>query len=64
MAKKSFFNIVDYGTSNIRVSIYNSELIEKFSETYTNLLNERNLDHLNVLTNIIKKAEKKNFISH
>lgn len=59
MAKKSFFNIVDYGTSNIRVSIYNSELIEKFSETYTNLLNERNLDHLNVLTNIIKKAEKK-----
>ena len=59
MAKKSFFNIVDYGTSNIRVSIYNSELIEKFSETYTNLLNERNLDHLSVLTNIIKKAEKK-----
>ena len=41
------------------MSIYNSELIEKFSETYTNLLNERNLDHLNVLTNIIKKAEKK-----
>ena len=32
MAKRSFFNIVDYGTSNIRVSIYNSELIEKLGQ--------------------------------
>ena len=41
MNKKNYFNIIDFGSSKIRFSVFDNKLNEKFSETKkVNIINE------------------------
>ncbi len=59
MAKKNFINIVDFGNANLRFSVFDTELKQKFSETISFATeNGYNADYNNLIKKI-KKAEKK-----
>ena len=64
MNKENYTNIIDFGSNKIRISVFDNELNEKFFETCKVLIDENFSNHLDVVTKIIKSAEKKNFISY
>ena len=64
MNKENFFNLLDFGSSKIRFSVFDKNKSEKYSQNITVLTDEKFSKHFIELNNIIKKAEKKNFISH
>ena len=58
MNKENFYTLIDIGSSKIRLSVFDSNLNEKFSKTE----NINNIDFFykfDVINNIVKKAEKK-----
>ena len=58
------YNIIDFGLSKIRFSVFDKNLVEKFSETKDVKINENYDNHFHSIIEIIKKAEKKNFFSY
>ena len=59
MNKENYTNIIDFGSNKIRISVFDNELNEKFFETCKVLIDENFSNHLDVVTKIIKSAEKK-----
>ena len=60
MNKINYFNLIDFGSSKIRFSVFDSDLKEKFSETKTVTYNNENYDnHFDEIRKTVKKAEKK-----
>ena len=59
MGKINYFNIIDFGLSNIRFSIFDNNYSEKFSISKSVLLNKDYLNHFTIITEIIKQGEKK-----
>ena len=59
MNKKNYFNIIDLGSSKVRLSVFDSELINIFSESKNLDFNRDEIDNFNNIQNLIKKAEKK-----
>ena len=59
MSKINHFNIIDFGLSNIRFSIFDNNYNEKFSISKSVLLNKDYLNHFAIIAEIIKQGEKK-----
>ena len=60
MNKDNLYNIIDFGMSTIRFSVFDSYLSEKFSEVNIVSYDKEYKNHLDKIDLIIKKAEKKN----
>lgn len=60
MDKSDFFNVLDFGSSEIRFSVFDFERNEKFSESKRVDLNMNFQNHFDEINKIIKNAEKKN----
>ncbi|MDC3097783.1 hypothetical protein OA332_02305 [Candidatus Pelagibacter sp.] len=60
MNKDNLYNIIDFGMSTIRFSVFDSYLNEKFSEINFVSYDKEYKNHLDKIDLIIKKAEKKN----
>ena len=56
---KDYFNIIDFGSSKIRFSVFDNELNEKFLESSPVNLTNDYTNHFNIMNRIIKKSEKK-----
>ena len=63
MDKSDFFNVLDFGSSEIRFSVFDFERNEKFSESKRVDLNMNFKNHFDEINKIIKNAEKKKFLS-
>ena len=63
MSKNNYFNILDFGSSKIRFSVFDHQLNETYSISKKIKLEENDLSHYKEVKNIIKKAEK-NISSH
>ena len=59
MNKKNYFNIIDLGSSRVRLSVFDNELSNIFSESKNLNFNKDEIDNFNNIQNLIKKAEKK-----
>ncbi len=58
MSKKSYINVIDFGSSKIRFASFDNNLDEKFSESIKVYKNENLQSHFEAINKIIKKAEK------
>ncbi len=59
MSKLSFYNVIDFGSSKNRITIFNSDLTIVYSETILGQsIEDTNIDNLD-LKKVIKNAEKK-----
>ncbi len=59
MNKKNYFNIIDLGSSRVRLSVFDNKLSNIFSESKNLNFNKDEIDNFNNIQNLIKKAEKK-----
>ena len=59
MNKKNYFNIIDLGSSRVRLSVFDNKLNNIFSESKNLDFNRDEIDNFNNIQNLIKKAEKK-----
>ncbi len=59
MAKKNLLNVMDFGMSKIRFSVFDKELKQQYSNTQTVKYDKGYLNHIQEIISIIKKAEKK-----
>ena len=59
MDKKNYVNILDFGSSKIRFSVFDSYKNIKFSKNKEVSLSDNFESHFNNLDKIIKEAEKK-----
>ena len=64
MIKSNYYSIIDFGLSKIRVAIFDSDLNVCFSESISNKSIHNSENTFINLKDLIKKAEKKNFISY
>ena len=60
MIKQDFFNILDYGNSKIRFSVFDNNLNEKYSNSKILVLENDYSNHFDTIEGIIKNSEKKN----
>ena len=58
MNKENLFNLIDFGSSKIRFSVFDYNLNEKFSESRNVSTNCNYNDHFNAINEVVKKAEK------
>ena len=59
MGEKKLINIMDFGMSKIRFSVFDKELNQQYSNIKTVKYDNDYLYHIQEITSIIKKAEKK-----
>ena len=59
MNKRNFFNVIDFGSSKIRLSTFDLNFNEKFSDSINVSINEDFKNHFEAINKIVKKAEKK-----
>ena len=59
MDKKNYFNVIDFGSSKIRFSVFDFELNNKYSDSKKTYINENFQNHFETIEKIIKNAEKK-----
>ena len=59
MNKKNYFSIIDLGSSRVRLSVFDNELSNIFSDSKNLYFNRDEIDNFNNIQNLIKKAEKK-----
>ena len=59
MTKESYYNLIDFGNSKIRFSVFDNNLDEKYSDNKIISINDKFEDHFKEIETIIKKAEKK-----
>ena len=59
MNKKNYFNIIDLGSSRVRLSVFDNKLSNIFSESKNLSFIKDEIDIFNNIQNLIKKAEKK-----
>lgn len=58
MSKEKYFNLIDYGASKIRFSVFDKNYNEKYSETVEVIYEQKYNNHFEEIVKIIKKAEK------
>lgn len=58
MNKENFFNLIDFGSSKVRFSVFDYESNKKFSESRNVSINTNYTDHFKVINEVVKKAEK------
>ena len=63
MNKNNFINIIDFGSSKIRLTVFNNEFDIQFSQSFPNKINDKYSNTTQNLKEIIKIAEK-NISSH
>ena len=59
MNKNNFINIIDFGSSKIRLAVFNNEFDIQFSQSFPNKINDKYSNTTQNLKEIIKIAEKK-----
>ena len=59
MGEKKLINIMDFGMSKIRFSVFDKELNQQYSNIKTVKYDKDYLYHIQEITSVIKKAEKK-----
>ena len=59
MDRHNYFNILDFGASKIRFSVFDNELNIKYSESKPVKIEDSYLNQLEIFNSIIKNAEKK-----
>ena len=59
MSKEKYFNLIDYGASKIRFSVFDKNYNEKYSETVEVIYEQKYFNHFEEIVKIIKKAEKR-----
>ena len=59
MNKNDFFNILDFGSSKIRFTIYDNKFKEKYFNSVSINVHKDSYDHFDIINNIIKDSEKK-----
>ena len=59
MSKEKYYNLIDFGDTKIRFSVFDNNLDEKYSDNQIIPINDQNKDHFKAIETIIKKAEKK-----
>ncbi len=59
MSKEKYYNLIDFGDTKIRFSVFDNNLDEKYSDNQIIPINDLNKDHFKAIETIIKKAEKK-----
>ena len=59
MAETNYYNILDFGSSKIRFSVFDTNNNKKFSKNKEVLYSDNYESHFNNLDAIIKEAEKK-----
>ena len=63
MSKNNFINIIDFGSSKIRLTVFNNQSDIQFSQSFPNKINDKYSNTAENLKEIIKIAEK-NISSH
>ena len=58
MSSNEYFNLIDFGSSKIRFSVYNTSFKEKYTESKSILLDDDYKNHFNFITDTVKRAEK------
>ena len=58
MGKEVNFNILDFGSSKIRFSVFDKNYNEKYSETVEVIHDQKYHNHFEEIVKIVKKAEK------
>ena len=59
MNKENYISIIDFGSSKIRFSVFDSNLSEKFLESSNAILESDYSNHFKKINHIVKLAEKK-----
>ncbi len=59
MIKENYFTIIDFGSSKVRLSVFDSNLKEKFSDSINVIYNKENNNHFEIIERLVKIAEKK-----
>ena len=58
MSKENYINIIDFGSSKIRFSVFDNKLNKIFFKSNSVSINENFSNHFNIIDKNIKKAEK------
>ena len=58
MSKENYINIIDFGSSKIRFSVFDNKLNKIFFKSNSVSINENFSNHFNIIDENIKKAEK------
>lgn len=59
MIKNNYFNVVDFGSSKIRFSIFDNKKNNKFIETFHTCQNNKETSNFKIIQQAIKRGEKK-----
>ena len=59
MNKNNFINIIDFGSSKIRLTVFNNEFDIQFSQSFPNKINDKYSNTTQNLKEIIKITKKK-----
>ena len=57
MTNNKYYSVIDFGSSKIRLSVFNSKLDEKYSQSI--LVTDNYKEHFENIKKIIKSGEKK-----
>ena len=56
MNRGNFFNLIDFGSSRIRFSVFDYESNKKFSESRNVSINTNYTDHFKAINEVVKKS--------
>ena len=59
MSDKNYLNLIDFGSSKIRFSVYDTHSDEMYADSKFILYQEDYKNHFNFIVDTVKKAEKK-----
>ncbi len=59
MSDKDYFNLIDFGSSKIRFSVYDNHFYEMYADSKSILFEEEYKNHFNFIVDTVKEAEKK-----
>ena len=59
MSDKNYLNLIDFGSSKIRFSVYDTHSDEIYVDSKSILYQEDHKNHFNFIVDTVKKAEKK-----
>ena len=59
MDRRNYYNILDFGSSKIRFTVFDDKLNKAYTDTKPVILEDNFINHIEVINETIKKAEKK-----
>ena len=58
MDRRNYYNILDFGSSKIRFTVFDDKLNKAYTDTKPVILEDNFINHIEVINETIKKAEK------